>query len=282
MLIRVGYELVFEVPAPAPMLVLLDLASEREAMVRRPGGMTIEPGVPVERFFDGFGNRCTRIVAPEGQIRIWNDLIVADDGRPDPVAPGAKQHAIEDIPRDHLVYLLGSRYCEVDRLSRIAWGLFGAVSPGWARVQAVCDWVHDNIEFGYKYARPQKTAFEVFEDRTGVCRDFNHLALAFCRCLHIPARYVTGYLGDIGIPPQPYPMDFSGWFEVYLGRHWYTFDARHNTPRIGRVVIARGRDAVDVAMTTSFGRTTLREFRVWTDEVAPAALGEPQAVGSMA
>jgi transglutaminase-like putative cysteine protease len=240
--------------------------------------MRIEPDLRVHRFVDGFGNRCSRIMAPAGRLRIWDDLVVADDGQPDVVAPDARQVPIDELPTEILVFLLGSRYCEVDRLSDIAWNLFGGVTGGWARVQAVCDWVHHNVSFGYEFARPTKSAFEVYQDRKGVCRDFTHLALTFCRCLNIPARYATGYLGDIGIPPQPFPMDFSGWFEVYLDHRWYTFDARHNTPRIGRVVMARGRDAVDVALTTTFGPHTLSSFRVWTDEVPEAALTEPQAI----
>src|SRR4051794_7086588 len=277
MLIRIGYELVFDFPARCPMTAMLALRPEREVSVRRAGGMRVEPAVPVEWYVDGFGNRAARLVAPPGRLRLWDDLVVEDDGRPDEVAPEAGQLAVEDLPADVLVYLLASRYCEVDRLGDVAWGLFGASPPGWDRVQAVCDWVHDNVEFGYAHARPTKTAFDVYQERKGVCRDFTHLAVTFCRCLNIPARYATGYLGDIGIPPQPFPMDFSGWFEVFLGGRWYTFDARHNEPRIGRVVMARGRDAVDVALTTSFGTTLLGSFTVWTDEVGPEALALPQA-----
>ena len=276
MLIRVGYEFIFDVPAPAPMLLLLDLVPDREPSVRRGGGMRIEPAVYVDRFFDRFGNRSTRILAPAGQLRIWDDLIVSDDGWPDPVGYGADQEPVGQLPYEFLIYLLSSRYCEVDRLTDIAWKLFGDVVGGWARVQAVCGWVYGNVEFGYQYSRPTKTAHDVYEDRTGVCRDFNHLALTFCRCLGIPARYATGYLGDIGVPPSTSPMDFSGWFEVYLGGRWYTLDARHNAPRIGRVVMARGRDAVDVAMTTSFGKTELKRLTVWTDEVSEGASSTPQ------
>lgn len=275
MLIRVGYEIMFEVPAPAPMLLMLALRPEREATVRRAGRMRLEPEVPVDRFTDGFGNQCARIVAPAGTLRIWDDTIVEDDGLPDEQAVTAAAAAVEALPAELLVYLLGSRYCEVDRLSETAWQLFGHVPEGWPRVQAVCDWVHENITFDYLSARPTKTAADVFEERRGVCRDFNHLALTFCRCLNVPARYATGYLGDIGIPPQPYPMDFSGWFEAYLGGRWLTFDARHNEPRIGRVTMARGRDAVDVALTTSFGATSLTRFVVWTDEVDESALARP-------
>ena len=188
------------------------------------------------------------------------------------MAPHAIQHPIPDLPLDVLPYLLASRYCEVDRLSDIAWELFGQTPEGWGRAQAICDWVHNHVQFGYEFARPTKSAYDVYEERRGVCRDFTHLALTFCRCMNIPARYATGYLGDIGVQVSPSPMDFSGWFEVYLGGRWYTFDARHNVPRIGRVVMARGRDAVDVALTTSFGSSSLVKFVVWTDEVGPEAL----------
>jgi transglutaminase-like putative cysteine protease len=282
MLIRVGYELVFDIPATVPMLLLLDVFPDREPSIRRSGGTMIEPWVPAEKFIDRFGNRCTRILAPAGQVRIWDDIIVDDSGYPDAVVPWADQRPVEQLPVDLLVYLLGSRYCEVDRLSDIAWNMFGGIQGGWPRVQAVCDWVHNNVQFGYQYARPTKTAYEVYEERTGVCRDFTHLALTFCRCLNIPARYVTGYLGDIGVPPQPSPMDFSGWCEVFLDNQWYTFDARHNIPRIGRVVMARGRDAVDVALTTSFGKSYLKRFVVWTDEVSGPDLANPQSIATVA
>lgn len=272
MLIRVGFELVFDVPAPAPMLLVLGLRPERLQTVRRAGGLAIEPNIPAEEFIDGFGNACTRIVAPAGRLVLWDDQVVEDDGLPDVVALDAVQHPAEELPSDVLVYLLSSRYCEVDRLTEVAWDLFGHTPPGWARVQAICDWVHQNVRFGYQFARPTKTAYDVFRERAGVCRDFNHLALTLCRCMNIPARYATGYLGDIGVPAQPSPMDFSGWFEAYLGGRWYTFDARHNVPRIGRVLMGRGRDAVDVALTTSFGTTQLRRFTVWTDEVSEAEL----------
>jgi transglutaminase-like putative cysteine protease len=273
MLIRVGFEMVFEVLAPAPMLLMLGLRPDREATIRRPGGLSVEPEVPLECYTDGFGNRPARLLAPAGRLMLRDDLIVEDDGQPDPVAPEAKQIPVQDLPPDVLVYLISSRYCEVDRLSDTAWRLFSGTPEGWARVQAVCDWVHDNIRFDYASARPTKTAADAYEERVGVCRDFSHLALTFCRCLNIPARYATGYLGDIGIPPQPCPMDFSGWFEAYLDGRWYTFDARHNVPRIGRVLMARGRDAADVALTTSFGTTRLETFTVWTDEVSDSELG---------
>ena len=268
MLIRLGYELVFDVPAPTPMLLLLYTHPSRADALRRPDHLRVEPDIPVEGFTDCFGNRCGRIVAPAGKLRLWNDTLVEDSGAPDPVRPEARQHAVQDLPAETLPYLFASRYCEVDRLSDIAWQLFGQAPLGWGRVQAVCDWVHANVQFGYQFARPTKTAYDVYTERQGVCRDFMHLAITFCRCLNIPARYATGYLGDIGVPPAPFPMDFSAWFEVFLDGQWHTFDARHNVPRIGRVLMARGRDAVDVALTTSFGPTRLDKFVVWTDEVA--------------
>ena len=276
MLIRIGFEMVFEFPAPAAMLLMLGLRPEREASIRRPGGLRVEPEVPLEWYTDGFGNRPARLLAPDGQLILRDDLIVEDDGQPDPVVTDAKQIPVQDLPPDVLVYLLSSRYCEVDRLSDTAWRLFGGTPEGWARVQSICDWVHGNIRFDYQSARPTKTAHDVYEERAGVCRDFSHLALTFCRCLNIPARYATGYLGDIGIAPQPYPMDFSGWFEAYLDGRWYTFDARHNVPRIGRVLMAYGRDAADVALTTTFGATRLEKFAVWTDEVSERELGDMQ------
>jgi transglutaminase-like putative cysteine protease len=267
MLIHVGYELRFNLPAPTPMLLMLYTHPSRACTLRGPDQVRTQPEIPVQEFTDSFGNCCGRIVAPAGRLRLWNDTVVEDSGRPDPVHEDAAQHAVEDLSADVLPYLFASRYCEVDRLSDLAWQLFGHTPTGWARVQAVCDWVHEHVAFGYEYARPTKSAFDVYTERKGVCRDFMHLAITFCRSLNIPARYATGYLGDIGVPPAPSPMDFSAWFEVYLGGRWHTFDARHNVPRIGRVLMARGRDAVDVALTTSFGPALLEQFTVWTDEV---------------
>ena len=194
--------------------------------------------------------------------------IVRDTGLPDPVVPSAIQHAVEDLPPETLVYLLGSRYCDTQKLTELAWALFGGVNGGWQRVQAICDYVHNRIQFGYQFARSDRTASEGNAEQIGVCRDFAHLAVTLCRCMNIPARYCTGYLGDIGVPLDPAPMDFSAWFEVYLGGRWHTFDARHNHPRIGRIVIARGRDAADVAISTTFGPAELVRFTVLTEELA--------------
>jgi transglutaminase-like putative cysteine protease len=232
-----------------------------------PDHLITDPSIPLTAYRDGFGNWCTRIVAPQGSIRLFADAVVRDSGQPDAVVPDALQHLVQDLPEETLVYLLGSRYCETDRLFETAWSLFGTAPLGWARVQAVCDFVHRHIAFGYEHARPTKSAMEVFNEGKGVCRDYAHLAIAFCRCLNIPARYCTGYLGDIGVPPSANPMDFSAWFEVFLGGRWHTFDARNNMPRIGRVLIARGRDASDVAISSTFGPNTLTSFKVWTDKV---------------
>ena len=265
--IRIGYELIYDCPQPTPMILTLNVHYTRVSDLVAPDHLITDPSVPLAAYRDGFGNWCTRIVAPSGRIRLFTDAVVRDSGQPDVVVPDALQHVVQDLPEESLVYLLGSRYCETDRLSDTAWSLFGTAPLGWARVQAICDFVHRHIVFGYEHARPTKTAAEVFNEGKGVCRDYAHLAIAFCRCLNIPARYCTGYLGDIGVPPSADPMDFSAWFEVFLGGHWYTFDARNNIPRIGRVLIARGRDASDVAISSTFGPNTLAGFKVWTDEV---------------
>jgi len=217
-------------------------------------------------YIDLFGNICTRIDAPAGLIEIRNEFLIWDSGLPDAAAPTALQLEISELPDDVLVYLLGSRYCDMENLSKLAWSMFGDITPGWQRAQAICDHVHDRIRFDYQYARCDRTASEGHEERVGVCRDFAHLAIALSRCMNIPARYCTGYLGDIGVPVDPAPMDFSAWFEVYLDGKWYTLDARHNRPRIGRIVMARGRDAADVALTTNFGSAQLVKFKVITEE----------------
>jgi transglutaminase-like putative cysteine protease len=229
--------------------------------------MRIDPHVPATEYTDRYGNICHVIRAPAGRITLSTDFRVRDSGETDAVAPDATQAPLETLPVDTLVYLLGSRYCETDRLSSFAWSTFGKIPQGWTLVQAIVDFVHDHVTFGYPHADVSRTAHDTFVERKGVCRDFAHLAVTLCRCMNVPARYCTGYLGDIGIPPDPCPMDFSAWFEAYIGDRWYTFDARHNTPRIGRILIARGRDATDVAITTSFGPHTLAEFQVVTDEV---------------
>ncbi len=268
MKIRVGYELIYDFPQTTPVILVLGTHFSRASDVIIPDCLTTSPSVPIYPYRDGFGNWCSRIVAPRGRMRLSADGLVRDTGAPDRIDRSALQHAVEDLPAETLVFLLGSRYCETDRLSEAAWRLFHQSPPGWARVQAICDFVHRHIAFGYEYARATMTAWEVFNERKGVCRDYAHLAIAFCRCMNIPARYCTGYLGDIGVPPLDLPMDFSGWFEAYLGGRWHTFDPRHNIPRIGRVLIAQGRDAADVPITHTFGPNTLVSFQVWTDEIS--------------
>ncbi len=265
---RVGYELQYEFPQPTPAILMLNIHFSRVSDLAMPDNMVISPSVPVSGYRDGFGNWCSRIVAPAGRMVISADFAVRDTGRPDPVVPDASQVPVEELPEEALVFLLASRFCDSDRLLDLAWTLFGAAAPGWPRVQAICDFVHQHITFGYEHARVTRTASEAYEERLGVCRDFAHLAVAFCRALNIPARYCTGYLSDAGTPPPFPPGDFAAWFEAYLGGSWHTFDPRNNTPRMGRILIAQGRDAADVAITTTFGPNTLEGFRVWTDEIA--------------
>ena len=270
MKIRVGFEITYDFVAPTPMMLMLNVHPSRAADIIKPDQLRVSPAVRLTRYLDAFGNVCTRLVAPPGRLDIRTDALVADSGLPDVVEPAARQHEVAELPHDALVFLLASRYCETERLMEAAWSRFANTPLGWARVQAICDFVHSHVRFGYQHARATKTATDVIIERRGVCRDFAHLAITLCRCMNIPARYCTGYLGDIGVPPEPDPMDFSAWFEVYLGGCWYAFDARHNIPRIGRIVMARGRDAADVAFSTTFGPNVLRRFVVHTDE-APAA-----------
>ena len=267
MQIRVGFEMVYQFPGATPMILALSIHYSRAADLLRPDHLLTNPPVPVTAYRDLFGNWCSRLVAPPGLFVLSSDALVNDSGLPDVVAPYAMQTPVEQLPEETLVYLLGSRYCETDQLSNIAWQRFGNGPTGWARVQAICDFVHQHIQFGYQHARPTRTAWEAYLEGRGVCRDYAHLAITLCRCMNIPARYCTGYIGDIGITPPDGPMDFAGWFEAWLGDRWYTFDARNNTPRIGRVLIARGRDACDVALANTFGPNTLQRFTVWTDEV---------------
>lgn len=266
MFISTGCEIVVACTQPAPFMAMLQVHPDRADALCQPDDVTAQPAIPLEPFLDHFGNRCVRGIAPVGDLRLSANTIVNDPFEPDPLVPDAPQLPVESLPVETLRFLLGSRYCEVDRLMDHAWTLFGDTAPGWPRVQAVCDWVHNNITFGYSHSRPNMSAAEVFERRAGVCRDFAHLAITFCRALNIPARYGTGYLGDIDIDPEPFPMDVSAWFEVFLGGAWYTFDARFNVRRRGRILMARGRDAADCAMLTTFGPHKLVEWHVWTDE----------------
>ncbi len=267
MQIRVGYKLVYDCPQSTPMILMLNIHFTRVSDIVIPDHLITRPSLPITAFRDGFGNWCSRIVAPPGLTQISTDAVVNDAGVPDACVPAAQQHPVQSLPEETLVFLLGSRYCETDLLSETAWSLFGNAPTGWGRVQSICDFVHRHITFGYEHARATKTALQVYHERRGVCRDFTHLAIAFCRCLNIPARYCTGYLSDIGLPPPYAPMDFAAWFEVYLGGAWHTFDVRNNAPRTGRILIGRGRDAADVAISNTFGPNTLKSFEVWTDEV---------------
>ncbi len=271
MLIKVGYDIIFEHPAPTPMVAMLYLHPSCGAAIRRGEHLLIDPLTQISDYVDGFGNRCARFTCPAGRVRLWNDAVLEDSGDPDRQDFSAAQLTIEALPYDTIEFLIASRYCEVDRMTDIAWQLFGAVPAGWQRVQAVCTFVHQHLRFDYLQARSTRTAYEAYQERVGVCRDFAHLAVTLCRCLNVPARYCTGYLGDIGIAAVPAPMDFSAWFEVYLGETWYTMDARHNVPRIGRTLMARGRDAADVALLTSFGPSRLERFTVWCGEVGREA-----------
>ena len=250
------------------MLLTVHVRPEREKDLDRAEKLTVSPHVPYRTYLDGFGNRCTRLVAPVGTLRLSNHFTIRDSGVQESMPWGAMQAEVDDLPEEVLLYLLGSRYCDTDRLATEAWKLFGQIQPGWPRVQAILDYTHARITFGYQFARPDRTASEGHAERKGVCRDFAHLAITLCRCMNVPARYCTGYLGDIGVPADPSPMDFSAWFEVYLGGAWHTMDARHNRPRIGRILMARGRDATDAAISTAFGAAKLVRFDVVTKEVA--------------
>ena len=266
MLIRYGYEITLTCAQPTALVCLLSVHQERMADMRVPETFFTTPEVPTTTYLDLFGNRCRRLVAPVGDLTLWGDATIEDDGKIDVADWTARELAVVDLPDECLVYLMGSRYCETDRLSQTAWDMFGTTAAGWARVQAICDFVHGHIRFDYMQARSTRTAFEALNEGVGVCRDFAHLALTLCRCLNIPARYVNGHLGDIGVPVVD-PMDFSAWIEVYLNGRWYTFDPRNNVPRIGRIVVARGRDAADIPLINSFGPHVLKSFRVWTYEV---------------
>lgn len=266
MYIRIGHEIVIDSKPDTVLILALSPHSSVDDRIIGSASVQLDRDVPLETFLDSFGNRLTRLRVPEGRLKIWSDCIVSDDGKPDPYDWNAQQHDVANLPVETLQFLTASRYCDSDILAPEALRLFGATPPGWARVQAICNHVHNHLTFGYGFGRSTKTASDAQREKTGVCRDFAHLAIAFCRAMNIPARYASGYLGDIGVPYSG-PGDFCAWFEAYLGGRWYTFDARYNEPRIGRVLMVRGRDAADGAMITSFGAYDLKEFRVWTDEV---------------
>jgi transglutaminase-like putative cysteine protease len=268
MYIKVDFEIVFTFPEPTQVVLMLRLHPSRDHLVRRQERLEVDPPVAISDYLDTYGNRCGRVFVPAGQVIFRNEAVVEDDGQPDLQEWGAYQHRVQELPDNAILFLLPSRYCEVDsELEEFAWATFGQKPAGWPLVQAVCEYVHHHLRFDYLQARANRTALDAFRERVGVCRDYAHLAITLCRCLSVPARYCTGFLGDIGVTPDPAPMDFSAWFEVYLGGRWHAFDARHNTPRIGRVLMARGRDAADVALTTAFGVNRLDSFQVGTVQV---------------
>ena len=275
MQIRLGYEIAIDCPQPTPLISLLEIHPDRQKDIRRQTRVLTSPTTRSTTYRDLFGNVCRRFLAPAGSFRIVYDAVIEDPGTTDEMNALAREVPVQDLPDDALGYLLGSRYCETDHLSGLAWNLFGHLPPGWARVQAIVDYVHNRLSFGYGYARATRTAAQAHDEQVGVCRDFAHLAITLCRCMNIPARYVNGYLGDIGVPEDPAPMDFSAWFEAFLDGKWYAFDARHNRPRIGRIVIARGRDATDVPLLHSFGPHSLSLFKVWTYEQTAEACTPP-------
>ncbi len=266
MLIRFGFEIDIDCTSPVPMLLALSTHPDVEGRFIGEDHVRAPANCAARTYDDRFGNRITRIVAPSGSTKLWSDCVIDFDAHPDPQIPSARQHAISDLPDDVLSYLLASRYCDSDTLTAEAWSLFGHTAEGWARVQAITRFVHQHVTFGYQFGRATKTASEVFREKTGVCRDFAHLSISLCRAMNIPARYCSGYLGDIGVPYSG-AGDFCAWFEVYLEGHWHAFDARYNIPRAGRILMVRGADAADVAMITSFGDYHLRYFRVWTDKL---------------
>ncbi|MHA6298931.1 transglutaminase-like domain-containing protein [Devosia sp. CAU 1758] len=267
MKIRAGYSITYDFPKDTPTLLVLKVHPSRTGDLLTPEALAFDPPVPAQDYVDSFGNTCTRLLAPKGTLTITNQFDIADSGDKDIVPLDAVQHTIDQLPHETLTYLLASRYCETDVLSETAWRLFEHTPSGWPRVQAILEFVHNHIRFDYALANPMRSAFGAYLEKTGVCRDYAHLAIAFCRCMNIPARYCTGYLGDIGVPYRP-PMDFSAWFEVYLGGAWHTADARNLVPRIGRILMARGRDATDVAISTQFGSAGLVNFTVITDEIS--------------
>ena len=270
MLIRAGYEITFDAEAETAMVAMLSIHPSRSRDLKTPHRIETSKPLPSYDYVDAYGNICTRLVVPRGGVTLSCDFVMEDSGKPDVQSPHAAQHAIETLPDDVIVYLLGSRYCDTDLLADMAWSKFAGISPGWARVEAIVAFAHAHLTYGYEHARPTRTAWDAHQEQVGVCRDFAHLAVTLCRCMNIPARYCSGYLGDIGVPPVDVAMDFHAWFEVYLGGAWHSFDARHKVPRIGRILMACGRDATDTALTTAFGRARLTSLKVHTDEVSSA------------
>jgi transglutaminase-like putative cysteine protease len=267
MKIRAGFHIAYECQQETAMLLVLNIHPSRRLDLLTEQVLNFDRPIEIWGYTDDFGNACNRVVLPQGITTISTEFEIYDAGLPDPTPENAYQHEIRDLPDEVLVYLLGSRYCDTDRLADFAWSTFSSTPLGWPRVKSILDFTHGRITFNYQNADPSRTAYGGYTDQTGVCRDYAHLAITLCRCMNIPARYCTGYLGDIGVPIDPNPMDFSAWFEVYLGGRWHTVDARHNEPRIGRILMATGRDATDVALTTAFGPAILSRFEVLTEEL---------------
>ncbi|HSH61638.1 MAG TPA: transglutaminase family protein [Acidimicrobiales bacterium] len=265
MRLRVGCEFTFESIGPTPSVWQVRARPDDEHRILSEE-LEVPAGASSTSYRDGYGNVCDRLVLGEGSNRVRYDATLEVKDTPDEVDPGTPQVPVEDLPDDTLLFLLPSRFCLSDVLHGRAWELFGDGPAGAAKVQAVCDWVHDHIEYAPGSTDPLTTAVQVVESGTGVCRDYAQVGVTFCRSLNIPARYVSGYLPNINASVPEDPMDFCSWFEAYLGGGWWTFDPRNNEPRVGRVVIGRGRDAADVAMVTSFGAPTLQAMKVWAEE----------------
>jgi transglutaminase-like putative cysteine protease len=267
MRIRYGFDIEIDVSQPTTILTAFDVEARRRGDIVWERPLLTDRVARIELYTDIFGNRCRRIQATPGTVRLAMEGVIEASQKPDPTTANAEAVPVSHLPIETLPFLLGSRYCETDHLTEFAWNQFGRIKGGWARVQAICDYVHNRLSFGYEHARPTRTAVEAYNERVGVCRDFTHLAVALCRCVNIPARYCNGYLGDIGVVPDPAPMDFNAWFEAYIGNSWYTFDARHNIPRVGRILVACGRDAMDIPILQTFGPHSLRSFQVITEEI---------------
>jgi transglutaminase-like putative cysteine protease len=266
MQIKIGYEIIFDCPKQTPIILSLNVHYSRVSDLVAPDHVLTTPSVPIEYYRDIYGNWLCRLVAPKGQIRLYSDAIINDSGKQDTWPVTANKYAVEDLPNETLVFLLGSRYCETELFGELAWKQFGHISSGLECVNNICNFVHNHITFDYSKARATKTAWDVYNEGEGVCRDYTHLAITLCRCVNIPARYCMGYLSDIGVPPPHGLMDFAAWMEVYLEGGWHVFDPRNNKPCIGRIPLAKGRDAADVAISNSFGPNELKLFKVWTDE----------------
>ncbi|PWR26032.1 transglutaminase-like domain-containing protein [Zavarzinia aquatilis] len=275
MKIRLGYDISYHLPHPTPMVLMLNIHASRMGDLLEPDEIKTEPLLPLHYYYDGFGNRCARLMAPKGKLRLTCTTLIEDSGKPEVQPVDAPQIPVQELPDETMVYLQGSRYCETDRMSNLAWSLFGKTKEGWPRVLAILEFVQNHLKFDYLKTRATKSAIDAYNEKTGVCRDFQHLAITFCRCMNVPARYCTGYLGDIGVPAEDTPMDFSAWFEVFLGGRWHAVDARHVKPRIGRILMGRGRDAADVPLSSSFGFHTLAGFKVVTEEVIERRPVEP-------